>query len=220
MSGRVTVGGTWLDRSRPVEFTFDGRELTGFAGDTVASALLANGVVGGFRSPLRARPRGVFAAGVEEPNAFVEVSAPWFEAIQPATMVNLVDHLAVESRPGLGRLPDPGTPVRPAAHAHRHVETLVIGAGAAGRTVAAEAAAAGGRVLLIDEHARIDDPPAGVESRAATTALGIYDDGYVVCHGARRREGCDHARPRARGRPRDRRPRASHRLRRQRPARA
>ena len=45
MTGRrVDVGGAWIDWSRPIGFTFDGRELTGFEGDTLASALLANGV--------------------------------------------------------------------------------------------------------------------------------------------------------------------------------
>ena len=41
VAGRLATGGTWIDRSRPVAFTFDGRPLEGFAGDTVASALLA-----------------------------------------------------------------------------------------------------------------------------------------------------------------------------------
>ncbi|HLB40128.1 MAG TPA: 2Fe-2S iron-sulfur cluster-binding protein, partial [Actinomycetota bacterium] len=149
---RLATGGTWIDRSQPIRFTFDGRPIDGFAGDTVASALLAAGERAGFVSPLQGRPRGVVTAGVEEPNAFVEISAPWFEPIRPATMVNLVDGLMVAARAGVGALPDAAVDPRPARHTHHHVDVLVIGAGAAGRAAALDAVAQGGRVLLVDEH--------------------------------------------------------------------
>ena len=59
---------------RPIAFTFEGRPSGAFAGDTLASALLANGVDVVCPSPILGRPRGVFSAGVEEPCAFVEVT--------------------------------------------------------------------------------------------------------------------------------------------------
>ncbi len=62
-----------IDRSKVVHFTFDGRKYKGFKGDTVASALLANGVKLMGRSFKYHRPRGVLTAGSEEPNALVEV---------------------------------------------------------------------------------------------------------------------------------------------------
>jgi methylglutamate dehydrogenase subunit C len=62
-----------IDRSKPVRFRFDGREYGGFAGDTLASALLANGVKLMGRSFKYHRPRGVMTAGSEEPNALVEI---------------------------------------------------------------------------------------------------------------------------------------------------
>jgi sarcosine oxidase subunit alpha len=62
-----------VDRSRPVRFRFDGRDWQGFRGDTLASALLANGVRLVGRSFKYHRPRGVMTAGPEEPNALVEV---------------------------------------------------------------------------------------------------------------------------------------------------
>ncbi len=62
-----------INRSQPVSFTFDGRRYTGFAGDTLASALLANGVRLMGRSFKYHRPRGGLTAGPEEPNALVEV---------------------------------------------------------------------------------------------------------------------------------------------------
>ncbi len=180
MSGRrLETGGTWIDRSLPITFRFDGHAVSGFAGDTVASALLANGERAGFASPIAGRPRGVFSAGVEEPNAFVEIVEPWFEPIRPATMVNLVDGLRVSARAGVGVLPEAPAEPRPAAHLHRHVETLVIGGGRSGRKAAANA---GGRVLLVDEHPVVIEPPPGVTTLADTTASGIYDDGYVLCY--------------------------------------
>ncbi|WP_333828709.1 sarcosine oxidase subunit alpha family protein [Pararhodobacter sp.] len=72
MSHRIPGKGL-IDRSRPLRFRFDGREFSGFAGDTLASALLANGVRLVGRSFKYHRPRGVLTAGSEEPNALVEV---------------------------------------------------------------------------------------------------------------------------------------------------
>lgn len=69
---RLGHGGS-IDRSRPVAFRFNGQALAGFAGDTLASALLANGVRTVARSFKLHRPRGVFSAGLEEPNALVRL---------------------------------------------------------------------------------------------------------------------------------------------------
>ena len=57
----------------PIEFRFDGRVLRGIEGDTVASALLANGLRVVSRSFKFHRPRGIFSAGYEEPNALVQL---------------------------------------------------------------------------------------------------------------------------------------------------
>ena len=62
-----------IDRSRPVDFSFDGQAISGFAGDTIASALLASGVRLVGRSFKYHRPRGIFTAGGEEPNAIVDL---------------------------------------------------------------------------------------------------------------------------------------------------
>jgi sarcosine oxidase, subunit alpha len=69
---RTSAGGR-IDRSRALDFTFDGRAYTGYAGDSLASALLANGVQLMGRSFKYHRPRGLLAAGAEEPNALVAV---------------------------------------------------------------------------------------------------------------------------------------------------
>jgi len=67
---RITGKGL-INRARPVRFTFDGRGVNGFEGDTVASALLANGTRLMGRSFKYHRPRGVMTAGSEEPNALI-----------------------------------------------------------------------------------------------------------------------------------------------------
>ena len=66
-------GAGLIDRTRPLAFTFDGRRSSGFAGDTLASALLANGVHLVGRSFKYHRPRGILSAGHEEPNALVQL---------------------------------------------------------------------------------------------------------------------------------------------------
>ncbi|MDQ0317683.1 sarcosine oxidase subunit alpha family protein [Amorphus orientalis] len=72
MSGyRLPEGGALIDRARPVAFRFDGTDRSGFAGDTVASALLADGQRLFGRSFKYHRPRGILGAGVEEPNALM-----------------------------------------------------------------------------------------------------------------------------------------------------
>ena len=72
LSRRLPQGGR-IDRSRPLTFMFDGRRYVGFAGDTLASALLASGVLRVARSWKYHRPRGILSAGVEEPNALVQL---------------------------------------------------------------------------------------------------------------------------------------------------
>lgn len=69
---RLPSGGR-IDRARPIRFTFDSKQYTGYAGDTLASALLANGVTLFARSWKYHRPRGLLGAGVEEPNALVQL---------------------------------------------------------------------------------------------------------------------------------------------------
>jgi len=71
---RLKSGGR-IDRDRPVSFKWRGKILTGFEGDTLASALLANGVSTVARSFKYSRPRGIVAAGAEEPNAIMQLGA-------------------------------------------------------------------------------------------------------------------------------------------------
>ena len=100
MSGqrfRLPDGGS-IDRSAPLAFTFNGRAYQGYAGDTLASALLANGVRLVARSFKYHRPRGIVSAGPEEPNALVRIGSG-ARALPnlPATVVELYDGLEAAS---------------------------------------------------------------------------------------------------------------------------
>lgn len=95
---RLATGGL-VERSIPLSFQFDGRELSGFAGDTLASALVANGVKLVGRSFKYHRPRGLLSAGSEEPNGLVTLRAgARAEPNTRATLVELFDGLQASSQ--------------------------------------------------------------------------------------------------------------------------
>jgi sarcosine oxidase subunit alpha len=71
---RLNKGGR-INRNQPLSFTFNGESYQGFSGDTLAAALLANGVDIVGRSFKYARPRGIVAAGAEEPNAVLQIGS-------------------------------------------------------------------------------------------------------------------------------------------------
>ncbi|WP_432934320.1 2Fe-2S iron-sulfur cluster-binding protein [Microbispora sp. CA-135349] len=190
---------------KTLRFRFDGRDYEGLEGDTLASALLANGVRAVASSIKLGRPRGVYAAGSEEPNALVQIEEPFPEPMLQATTVELYDGLVATGLPGQGRLADRPDPARYDA-VHAHCDVLVVGAGPAGIAAAGVAARAGARVILADERPEpggsllgttetLDGRPgrewaAGEAAALAalpevrvlrrTTVLGHYDDNYVI----------------------------------------
>ncbi len=199
-----------IDRSKPISFTVDGKSLTGFAGDTVASAMLGAGLRACGDSLYLKRPRGIVSAGVEESNALVKIGARWAghvnESMLPATTVELTDGMDVTLLEGLGQL-DPRTDEAIYDRKHVHTDVLIVGAGPAGLAAAREAAKSGARVILIDEQPEaggsllsastetVDGKSAAqwiTETRAAldtaeeftylsrSTAFGSYDANYIV----------------------------------------
>jgi methylglutamate dehydrogenase subunit C len=93
------LDGGLIDRSRPMRGTFDGRAIDGFAGDTLASALLANGIRLVGRSFKYHRPRGIVSAGPEEPNALIELrSGARREPNTRATAIEMFDGLEAASQ--------------------------------------------------------------------------------------------------------------------------
>ena len=99
MSTRLSTGGRLTDTSKQIEFRFNGKRLLGYAGDTLASALLANDQMLIGRSFKYHRPRGVVAAGAEEPNGLVNMNeGAFFEPNQRVTTTELYDGLAATSQ--------------------------------------------------------------------------------------------------------------------------
>ncbi|PZO89699.1 MAG: sarcosine oxidase subunit alpha, partial [Acinetobacter johnsonii] len=97
-SWRLPTGGE-IERSAPFSFSFDGKRMQGLAGDTLASALLANGRMLMARGFKYHRPRGVLTAGSAEPNALVTVGRGGRrEPNTRATMVELHDGLEAVSQ--------------------------------------------------------------------------------------------------------------------------
>ncbi|MGW1555839.1 sarcosine oxidase subunit alpha family protein [Streptomyces sp. NPDC002144] len=186
-------------QKRTLTFTFDGTEYQGVQGDTLASALLANGVIQAGTSIKLGRPRGIFSAGPEEPNAVVQIEAPFPEPMLPATTVELYDGLVATSLPGQGRLATELDPARYDA-VHAHCDLLIVGAGPAGLAAAAAAAGTGARVILADdrpelggsllgtgelpdwlgETAALLDAAPDVRVLRRTTVFGYYDDNHLL----------------------------------------
>ena len=99
MSTRLAEQGRLIDRSKAVDFTFNGKHFKGFAGDTLASALLANDQMLVGRSFKYHRPRGVVASGAEEPNGLVNLGTGGrFEPNQRVTTTELFDGLHATSQ--------------------------------------------------------------------------------------------------------------------------
>ncbi|MFZ3581261.1 sarcosine oxidase subunit alpha family protein [Loktanella sp. DJP18] len=96
---RLRTNGRLVAKNRPVHFTFNGRRMQGYAGDTLASALLANDQVLVGRSFKYHRPRGLVAAGAEEPNGLVELGrGDRQEPNARVTQVDLYDGLVARSQ--------------------------------------------------------------------------------------------------------------------------
>jgi sarcosine oxidase subunit alpha len=239
--------GAWIDRKQPLRLSFNGRAIDGFAGDTVASALLACGVTHIGRSIKLHRPRGIFSCGVEEPTGLLDIGTgatrtPNTRATDVAAREGLVavsgnawpsleldlaalnQKLAAVLRAGFyyktfmwphwhlfeplirrlagsGFAADAPDPDR-YDEVSRSVDTLVIGAGAAGMQAAVAAANSGREVLLLEGAARVGGwlacqvqhpesarrlqpleralATSGVEVRTGCNAIGLYDHRLAV----------------------------------------
>ncbi len=179
-----------------VNFTFDGKQYSGEKGESLASALLRNGVLHFTDSSYKDRPRGVMGLWVEETNALVNIDSGAGEPLKPATTVELVEGLIARSAQGVGDLPDTRDNSR-YDKANRHVDVLVVGAGTAGLEAAKKFSDLGKSVMIMD-----DKPTAGghlvylgqsvpaellavlerenVTYLPRTTVQGLYDQGFSV----------------------------------------
>ncbi|HTI20522.1 MAG TPA: glycine cleavage T C-terminal barrel domain-containing protein [Kutzneria sp.] len=191
---RLPEGGR-IDRTKPLRFTVDDIEYTGCVGDTLASAMIANGLLEVAPSAYLGRPRGIFAAGVDEPNALVQLADP----MQLATTTELVDGLEATLLSGKGRLTGQPDPARYDKR-NAHCDVLVVGGGPAGVAAALAAGRTGARVILADEQRElggglltenrlldwladaVEELDSLPETRilTGTTAFGYYDQNFVA----------------------------------------
>ncbi|HYI75083.1 MAG TPA: 2Fe-2S iron-sulfur cluster-binding protein, partial [Gaiellaceae bacterium] len=217
--------GERIDRSQPVSFTFAGWKVTGYEGDTIASAAFAAGKRVFSRSFKYHRPRGLLCCSGHCPNCqmtvdgvpnvrvctqpiregavvegqnvrwsldfdfmsvtdkvggpFTPVGFYYRTFIRPRAAWPLYEKF-LRSAAGLGKLDPHAGHTRRYDTEHRRARVLVVGAGAAGRAAALEAARGGPGVVLVDEDARHRDlEVAGVEVLAPARALGIWEGGLV-----------------------------------------
>ncbi len=202
---RLPTGGR-VDRTRTWVVNVDGVDYAAHPGDTVASALLAGGTIRVGDSIYAHRPRGILAAGIEEPNALLQVAGHCAEPMLAATTVPVHDGLGAETLSGLGWL-DPSPDRALYDKVYVHTDVLVVGGGPAGLAAALTATRAGARVILVDDQdtaggallaspgETVDDEPAAewaaavaAELEAAedttvllrTTAFGAYPDNYLL----------------------------------------
>ncbi len=179
-----------------VTFTFDGQQYTGVSGESLASALLRNGVIHFTNSSYKDRPRGIMGLWVEESNALVNVDSGPGEPMKASTTIPIVEGLITRSTQGVGDLPDTRDNSR-YDKSNRHVDVLVVGAGIAGLTATKKFAELGKSVILIDDqptpgghmrHLGTQVPAelmavlelANVTYLPRTTVQGLYDQGYSV----------------------------------------
>ena len=110
---RLATGGLGIDRTRPLAFTWNGTRLSGFAGDTLASALLGAGVRVLGTSVSAGRPRGIMSAGLEEATGFAQVArAPVQEPLVRTTALPLYEGLSAQGRIVKGALSPARDPFR------------------------------------------------------------------------------------------------------------
>lgn len=207
--GADAVPSAAIDRTDKVSFTANGEKISGFRGDTVASAMIGAGHLSCGNSMYLDRPRGIYAAGVEEPNALIDVQRPGQsvrESMLSATTVEIVNGLDARLLSGLGTM-DPKDDTDYYDRKYVHADVLVVGAGPAGLAAARIAARSGARTILMDEKSlpggsllsgrgeKINDRAASewvaltIENSQQerdfvylprTSVLGSYDSNYVV----------------------------------------
>ncbi|CAB4577061.1 unannotated protein [freshwater metagenome] len=179
-----------------VQFTFDGVSYHGNKGEPLSAALLRNGIKVVTESSYRFRPRGVFGLGYEEPCAMVQIDSGSGEPMVPATRIELVDGLVVRSLAGVGDLPIQPDKAR-YDKTFKHVDVLVIGAGTSGLKAAQKAAQSGKSVIILDDQFEVGGHQKDLNEKIdtsllkslkkenvthlqRTTAIGLYDQNYVV----------------------------------------
>ncbi len=179
-----------------VQFVFDNKTYHGNKGEPLSAALLRNHIKIVTESSYLFRPRGVFGLGYEEPNALVQIDSGSGEPMVPATKIELVDGLEVRSLAGVGDLPNKKDEAR-YDKKYVHVDVLVIGAGLSGLKAVEKLSKSNKKIMIIDDQPTVggfvNDLDVKIQSKLIkplnkknvihlqrTTAIGLYDQNYVV----------------------------------------
>ena len=166
---RRDTGGR-IDRSRPITFSFNGKPCLGFGGDTLASALLANGISIVGRGPKQNRPRGIMGSGLSDQSGFVTLEGRKGNRIVLAAQIELYEGLVANSvlpwplpslvdrvrgdRSKQQSIEFSHSPVQAgytSESSFAHCDVLIIGSGPAGLMAALTAGQAGARVMVVEQ---------------------------------------------------------------------
>jgi NADPH-dependent 2,4-dienoyl-CoA reductase/sulfur reductase-like enzyme/Fe-S-cluster-containing hydrogenase component 2 len=140
-----------IPQKKEVDFSWNGEQLTGIAGEMISSALFAAGIHVFGHHPKDGSPQGIFCANGQCAQCMVEVDG----LAVKACMTALQEGMVINSVPGLPKLPaDDRVPV-PADVPIHHVDVLIIGAGPAGLAAAIELGKLGVQTLIVDDKDRL-----------------------------------------------------------------
>jgi len=179
-----------------VQFSFDGVTYHGNKGEPLSAALLRNDIKVVTESSYLFRPRGVFGLGYEEPNALVQIVSGSGEPMVPATKIELVEGLVVKSLAGVGDLPVSPDKAR-YDKTFKHVDLLIVGAGEAGLLALKKEYKKNKSIIILDDKPNVGGYKNELNEKIPqellknlstdnviqlqrTTAIGLYDQNYVV----------------------------------------
>jgi len=164
-----------IPEKKEVPFTWNGKQLTGYEGEMISSALLANGIHIFGHHPKDNSPQGMFCANGQCSQCLVIAGGLPVKSC----MTPLVEAMIVESVEGLPKLPEDNSVPRLQSVAAREVDVLVIGAGPAGLAAAVELGKLGVKTLIIDDK----DRPGGKLVLQTHKFFGSIEDSYAGTRG-------------------------------------
>ncbi len=164
-----------IPEKKEVPFTWNGQQLTGYEGEMISSALLANGIYVFGHHPKDNSPQGMFCANGQCSQCLVIADGLPVKSC----MTPLGEAMIVESVEGLPKLPEDNVVPRIRSVATREVDVLVIGAGPAGLAAAIELGKLGVETLIIDDK----DRPGGKLVLQTHKFFGSVEDSYAGTRG-------------------------------------
>ncbi|MGD9183305.1 MAG: FAD-dependent oxidoreductase, partial [Desulfobacterales bacterium] len=164
-----------IPEKKEVPFTWNGKQLTGYEGEMISSALLANGIHIFGHHPRDNSPQGMFCANGQCSQCLVIAD----DRPVKSCMTPLAEAMIVESVEGLPKLPEDNAVPRLRSVATREVDVLVIGAGPAGLSAAVELGKLGVETLIIDDK----DRPGGKLVLQTHKFFGSVEDSYAGTRG-------------------------------------